>query len=122
MQRPEGSRIVLWINRDEDSGHGLAEEICPDSIQMRVESEPYHYAVQDGIVLGVNVDGMVIVPVEAEERAIEAAEEQPEENVHLHYARVIGQEIVSIYLLDGTEEPFIRKPSVMPDDVQLPLS
>lgn len=121
MTRPFDARIGLWIDQELDSGHGLPEEICPDVIQLRGE-DPLHYAVQGGIVLGTGLDGIVLVPLQLEEDAIEAAEEQPENNIYLIYVRELGGEIIGLYESDGSISEWRRKLSVIPKGVNTVLT
>jgi hypothetical protein len=118
MIRPSGARIGLWIDQELDTGHGLPEEICREVIQLRGE-DPLHYAVQGGIVLGIGLDGMVLVPENLEEKAIEAAEEQPEENIYLEYVQELGGEIVGIFERDGSISEWQRGVSVIPEGVNI---
>ncbi len=94
--RPPGSRIGVWIDRAGDTGHGLSEEICPELFMLADDGLTY---VHRGDLiplgdhntprsLGALVMEMVVVAPDLEDKAIEAALDQPEGNIHLEYVSI----------------------------------
>jgi hypothetical protein len=87
---PEGARIGVWIDQDLDATHGLPVEICGGKVfGILKQGDGFStYTHQDGKVLGPCLSGIVVVPQDMEDLVIEAAEEQPEENIFTEYVKV----------------------------------
>jgi len=81
MEIPEGTRLAMWFDDEQDTGAGLTEEIVPE--MARLQEDGLHLALrhkdletgdpEGTLVSGRGPTNMVVVPREFEERVIEAA-------------------------------------------------
>ena len=84
--RPEGSQIGVWVDRDWDVGDGLAVDICPEHFSM-AEDGLLCATDKAGRVAGLAIDGLVVVDPDLEDKVIEAADWQAADNIYLHYVK-----------------------------------
>ncbi len=112
LTHPEDARLGVWIDHSADTGDGLSVEICPAHFALAEDSLP---VVTDGSgrVLGLSIDGLVVVDPEFEKAVIEVAEEVADENVYVHYVRTDDQDnITHIWDIDENAwQPWTIQPS-----------
>lgn len=83
--RPEGARLGVWIDQELDTGSGIQVEICPEVFIMGDDGLTYTHIGR--IVFGNGFAGIVPVPEDVEDRAIEAVEEDPGEVTFVEFIR-----------------------------------
>jgi hypothetical protein len=100
------------MDRDLDVGDGLAAEICSEHFSM---AEDGLACVTDklGRVLGLGIDGLVVIEPLLEDAVVEAAEYQAAENIYLHYVRTGDDgEVTHLWNVDQNSwEPWTVQPS-----------